>query len=234
MVTPWTTEQTAALKADFDHMESKLMNEFREVRDRTDALKYAYDTHVATITPRIDGLVAEMNMVKSVAGNADTEVGNAKGDASSALTEAMKALNEARGMQTTIVELQRQVHWLNGELQKIMPVVGSTETRVAAIEVGVAGGQHVQTRADGRMGTKEFVDLKQMRPEKLTGTDMFRKWREGFESYCELVETGMKDILKEIGNSRVTLTEDEAKAKVGNEDFEDLNRRVYNALFAYT
>ena len=81
---------------------------------------------------------------------------------------------------------------------------------------------------------KEFVDLKQMRPEKLTKPEEFRGWRDSFENYCELVENGIKEVLRKIGNERKEMSEDEMKQACGGKDKHELDRRLHNALLGYT
>ena len=83
-------------------------------------------------------------------------------------------------------------------------------------------------------GGKEFVDLKQMRPEKLKTAEEFRPWRKAFENFCELVEQGMKEVLKKIGNQRRELTEMEMREVCGNKNKDELDRRLHNALLGYT
>ena len=90
------------------------------------------------------------------------------------------------------------------------------------------------TKADaGRGGGDEFVDKKQMRPEKMKEGSAFKRWREGFENYCEMVEPGMKMILRKVGNRKEDMDEEKMKMIAPGKDLNSLKRRLQNALVAY-
>ena len=112
------------------------------------------------------------------------------------------------------------------EVQRLM-------AKVTAMEALMGQGGGARTGSSGG-GTKEFVDLKQLRPEKLKEGIVFKKWRFGFENFCELVDPGMKTLLKEIGKISGEVTEEKVSAWLFGKDYQDLQRRLQNALAAYT
>ena len=127
------------------------------------------------------------------------------------------------GAAERIAGIEKRMLGVEGELQ-------STTTAVARKFEEMQG----RMKADaGKGGGDEFVDKKQMRPEKMKEGSAFKRWREGFENYCEMVDPGMKMILRKVGNRKEDMDEEKMKAIAPGKDIKSLKRRLQNALVAY-
>ena len=140
-------------------------------------------------------------------------------------------LNELeKNMQVRVTSLEGGLAAMGnsmGEMNMVKTKIAEFEQRLHDAQgQGGGGGGHGG-------GYKEFVDKKQMRPEKLKDGEHFKQWRETFENYCEIVDPGMKFVLRKTGNRKDDISDYELQSMAPAKDIQDMKRRIQNALTAY-
>ena len=188
------------------------------------------------------------------------ELNRVVGDMSKSIQQELKSFEtQTKSMMTEISKIKGVVEAMNtgvagrvDVVEKVVEGLGvGAAQRIAGIEkrlMDVEGGLKTTTSAvasrfeeiqgkmktdAGKSGGEEFVDKKQMRPEKMKEGSAFKKWRESFENYCEMVEPGMKMILRKVGNRKEDMDEEKMKGLAPGKDINSLKRRLQNALVAY-
>ena len=228
MTAPWSMEQANDLNKKVEVMGDRVM---QKVNDLQTAVTANYNEHEQIR----QGITQAMQEVQKGMKKAEDKMEDALmlvNDVRSEATDGMKKISDRIAlMEQVIVNMQTDGTKLGNKVLEI-------ETKVAAVSTEQRHPeprQQVPTISGASSGTgKEFVDLKQMRPEKLKTAEEFRPWRASFENFCELVDQGVKEILRKIGNQRKALTDDEMKTMCGNMDKDELDRRLHNALVGYT
>ena len=225
---PWTPEQAddlnAKLKVCGDRVEGKVTTlEAAVIANHTTHSDFA-----GTMRITIDDIKEKITKTNDSANDAFNDLTNFKvttGDEIKKLWDRLMLAEQA--LMNTQTEARKSAEKIMGIEQQGMSTGGTASVQAPP-------GIHMMTGGHTPGGGKEFVDLKQMRPEKLKTAEEFRPWRKAFENFCELVEQGMKEVLKKIGNQRKELTEMEMRAVCGGKDKEELDRRLHNALLGYT
>jgi len=216
---PWTPDQAADLNDKVTTMGNQVLAQLTVVHDELKTQEAKHTSLRAEMEQAVRELREKLRVVGDESGQASLEARATKDVLEPDLNATKTRLVSAEQL---ITNMQASGNMLIGRVDKLAAAVG-----------GWGGGTGGQGQGGG-MNLKEFVDIKQLRPDRLKSPDEFRPWRENFENYCELVEQGVKEILKKISNGRGRMTETDFRDACGVKSFEEMNRRLSNALLAYT
>jgi len=223
-IPPWTQDQAADLNDKVTTMGSRVLAQLTVVHDELKAQEAKHNGLRAETEAAVQELRAAVKAAETIGGTASLDAMGVKDLLEPDLKDARTRLTSA---EKTITNMMGNGNVLMGRIDKLAEAVGSWGGGSGS---GTWGGQ----MSGGGNNLKEFVDIKQLRPERLKTPEEFRPWRENFENYCELVEQGVKEILKKISNGRGRMTEADFRNACGAKSFEEMNRRLSNALLAYT
>ena len=215
---PWTEEQRADLNQKMDTMvvtmEQRIMAALAIVHDEVKVNEQRQAVLRGETQQAVDQIRSAVKAAEDLGGSAQLDAANVNADVQAVGSRVGLLEQAVNNMSVQGTDMRLKVDGL-----------------VATLAAGGAGSSH---GSGPGQSSKEFVDLKQMRPENLKSAEQFRHWRETFENYCELVESGVKEILKKIGNGRGKMSDQDLKDACGQKNVEELNRRLSNALVGYT